>query len=350
MSLVFVNGFDDQMHSASQFGNYPPAFDTTRFRTGTTSMQIGTNNFNSYMILPIPGGGDATVVTGFAGFFQNLADIVCLLAMFMSDNAATAHVSVTMAPSTGVLNVYRGTPSGTLLGTTTLSGAAIATNTWGYWEIKCVLSDTVGEVHVRYNGSPVLDLTGVDTKNAGTKTIIDSVTYPQGSGFSNPAMNIDDFYLLTGTGTPNDFLGDCKVSTLYPNGDGSFSQLLGSDGDQVSNFALVNEVGAPVVSSYVESATPGQRDFYQMQDLALVANATILGVQVTGWCSNADGGAGRSAVLGVRQGVSEALSANQALTGATFLAARGVFAVDPGTGVAWNQAGVNSAQAGVQVA
>lgn len=350
MSLVFVNGFDDNMHSATLTGT-APSFSTTIFRTGTTSFQMGTSSaITNQAQLPLPGGGDATVVVGFAGSFPSTTNLSCMLAIFESDNGATTHVTVVMVPATGVLTVYRGTAAGTVLGSTTLSGAAIATSTWGYWEVKCILSDTVGEVHVRYNGTAVLDLTGQDTKNAGTKTVIDTVCYPMGAGTGAPTMNTDDFYVVTGTGTPNDFLGDCKVQTLYPTGNGDFSQMLGSDADSVNNYALVNETGAPVTTSYVEDSTAGDRDFYQMGDVALAATATILGVQVTGWCSNADGGSGRSAILGVRQGSTEALSANQALTAATFLAVRGVFTADPATGAAWTQAGVNSAQAGVQVA
>jgi hypothetical protein len=351
MALVFINGFDDQLSSGVSSGT-SMSFDLSTVRTGTASGRIqGVNGASNtgYFFLPIPGGGDATIVVGQALYLPNNVNS-CAIATFLSDNGSTVHVTVGFKTSTGVLTVYRGGSGGTVLGTVTLSGTALLPTTWGYWETKCVLSDTVGEVHVRYNGAAVLDLTGLDTKNAGTKTVIDSVAYPSGFGDSAYITYIDDFYVVTGTGpSPTDFLGDCKVSTIYPSGNGDFSQLVGSDADSVNNYALVNEVGAPVTTSYVESDTVGQRDFYAMGDIVLPSSATVLGVQVSAYCNNPDGGASRSAKLGIRQGTNEALSANQALTTATFLAARGVFTVDPATGTAWTQAGVNSVQAGVEV-
>jgi hypothetical protein len=338
MSLVLINGFDDQMHGATGF-TAPPSlsYNTTTpgGRTGTTSLQgtnVGGSAGTSYNAVAIPGGGDATVILGLAAQW----------------NVSSGTVEFKFL---GVLTAYRGSIfSGTVLGSATLTGAPLLASTWTFWEFKIVLSDTVGEVHVRNNGVAVLDLTGVDTKNAGTGTKIEAVSVPQGI-VSPTVVYTDDWYIVTGTGAPNDFLGDCKVSTLYPDGNGDYSQMLGSDTDQINNYALVNEAGAPVTTSYVESNTVGQRDFYTVQDLTgIAATATVLGVQVTGYCNNPDGGSGRTAKLGVRQGVSEALSAAQALTAATFLPVRGVFTVDPGTGVAWNQAGVNSAQAGIEVA
>jgi hypothetical protein len=348
------------MHSTQPIGSATSAqiaLSTSVFRTGTTSLRIthssvtlaGTNG----QALPIPGGGDATVIVGAALQWDTSNGTSTMAMSFNSDNTSTVHVTVYLNTASGVLNVYRGTnATGTLLGTVTLSGTAMLLNTWNYWEFKCVLSDTVGEVHVRVNSTAVLDLTGLDTKNGGTKTVIDSIVLPGGygsAGAQTPIVYSDDLYVVTGTGAPNDYLGDCKVSTIYPTGNGDYSQLVGSDLDSTNNYLLVNEAGAPVTTSYVESDTVGQRDFYAMGDISIPSTATVLGVQVSVWANNPDGGSGRSAKLGVRQSTSETLSANQALTAVTFLAARGMFTTDPATGAAWSQAGVNSAQAGVEV-
>lgn len=352
MALVFINGFDDQILSASTVGTFSPTFNTSSpaGRTGTTSMgnTTGSGLYGANVgLLAVPGAGDATVVLGSAMQFSTTAMV--LIWVFYSDAGSTQHVTVAFDPSTGALTCWRGNNStGTVIGTATLSGSALLTNTWGYWEVKATLSDTVGEVHVRYNQTAVLDVTGVDTKNAGTKTVFDSVSYPMGRGPN--ATFVDDFYLVTGTGAPNNFLGDCKVNTIYPTGNGDYSQLLGSDGDSTNNYLLVNEAGAPVTTSYVESDTVGQRDFYAMGDISIPSNATVLGVQVSAYCNNPDAGTGRAVKVGVRQGTSEALTASLPLTAATFLADRGVFTVDPATGAAWSQSGVNSVQAGMEVA
>jgi hypothetical protein len=352
MALVLINGFDDQIHGASAMGTWSGAFDTINQRNGSAAFTSVLSNLTSATnagLLLLPGGGDATVIVGSAMQFLALVGGATpnrLGWQFFSDNGSVIHVTVQFTPSTGVISVFRGGTGGTALGTATIaSGPALLASTWTYWEVKVVLSDTVGEVHVRLNGIAVLDLTGLDTKNAGTKTVIDAIGYPCGT--SQTTTWVDDLYVVTGTGSPNDFLGDSVVATVYPSGNGDYSQLVGSDGNSVDNYALVNEAGAAVTSSYVESATVGQRDFYQMADPS--PGGVILGVQVTALAENPDAGAGRSVAVGVRQGSSEAMTSNQALTGGSYVPARGVFVVDPATGVAWTQSGVNSAQAGLQV-
>jgi hypothetical protein len=312
-----------------------------------SSANVGGTLGTSYNAVTVPGGGDATVILGLAVNLNVSSGTVEF--KFFGDGAATQHVTLGFAPGSGVLTVYRGSIStGTVIGSATLTGAPLLANTWTYWEFKITLSDAVGEVHVRNNGVAVLDLTGADTKNAGTGTTIQAVSVPH--GITTPsAVYTDDWYIVTGTGTPNDFLGDCKVNTIYPTGNGDYSQLVGSDSDSTNNYLLVNEAGAPVTTGYVESDTVGQRDFYAMGDISIPSTATVLGVQVSAYANNPDGGTGRSAKLGVRQSTSETLSTNQPLTAATFLAARGMFTTDPATGAAWTQAGVNSAQAGVEV-
>lgn len=355
MSLVFVNGFDDQMLTivTASNGMQVSNFDTGTFRNGTTSYKArvfsGTTSYpDQYIWMPIPGGGDATVVVGAACQRDGVGNTF-YVAQLLSDNGSTIHVTVTLNVSTGVLTAYRGAGNGTVLGTATLSGPALLPATWGYWEVKAVLSDTVGEVHVRFNSAAVLDVTGVDTKNGGTKTVFDSLCFPCSNGVNT---YFDDMYVVTGSGSaPTDFLGDCKVQTLYPNGNGDFSQMVGSDADSVNNYALVNETGPPNTTSYVESATVGGRDFYAMGDLSgLPGTASVLAVQVSAWCNNADGGSARTAKLGVRQGTSETLSSGQALTAVTFLPVRGIFTADPASGTGWSQSGVNSMQAGIEVA
>src|SRR5437764_673985 len=54
---------------------------------------------------------------------------------------------------------------------------------------------------------------------------------------------LDDLYVCDATGTTNNtFLGDVRVHTLVPSGNGTDSGLTGSDGNQVNNYQLVNTV------------------------------------------------------------------------------------------------------------
>ena len=126
----------------------------------------------------------------------------------------------------------------------------------------------------------------MDTKNAGTKTVFDSVPVDRFDQHrSANAAIYDDFYLMTGSGdTP---LGDIVIETLYPNGNGNANQFVGSDGDSTNNYLLVNETGAPVTSSYVADSTSGHQDMYALTDLVTSAG-TVLGVCHSAYLAKTD--------------------------------------------------------------
>jgi hypothetical protein len=126
--------------------------------------------------------------------------------------------------------------------------------------------------------------------------VIDSVGYPE--GHVGPATSLHRRLLprhrhRRTQRLPRRLQGQHDLS----DGNGDFSQLVGSDADSTNNYLLVNEAGAPVTTSYVESDTVGQRDFYAMGDIDPVQRHRA-GVQVSAYCNNPDGGAGRSAKLG----------------------------------------------------
>ena len=133
---------------------------------------------------------DATVVVGFAFQISSLAAAVSELVQFYSDTNVTQHNRVTVN-SNGSLSFWRGT---TNLGST--AAGLITINTWNYLEVRSVLSDTVGAVTLRLNGTDVLTLTAQDTQNAGTKLVYDTIrlTGPIASQFNT----FDDLYVLTG--------------------------------------------------------------------------------------------------------------------------------------------------------
>jgi hypothetical protein len=99
---------------------------------------------------------------------------------------------VTLAlETTGALKVLRGGSFGTLLGTS--ATGLIALNTWYFVELQATLSDTVGKVEVKLNGTTVIGpLTGLDT-NAGVQTTFDTLVL---SAFgAGTVTKYDDLYL-----------------------------------------------------------------------------------------------------------------------------------------------------------
>ena len=101
-------------------------------------------------------------------------------------------------------------------------------------------------------------------------------------------MKVDDLYVCNGAGTSNnDFLGDVAVYNLLPNGNGFYSQFVGSDADSTDNYLLVDEAGNPVTTDYAGSPTDGNKDTYTFQDLP-VSSGTVLGTQVGMYAAKSD--------------------------------------------------------------
>ncbi len=293
----------------------------------------------------------ASVSITLARWFTASAQIYSGLAWFSSgtpyisfwgDSAVTQHVTVVRNAS-GFLELRRGSTAGTILATGTTQ---VLANVWWYIEVGVTIADAGGTVQVRINGSltPEINYTG-DTKNGGTNTTIDAISFGHSTGLGG--VNFADFYIANSSGTiNNNFLGDICVRTLIPNGDGAFSQLMGSDGNQVSNYLLVDEVPANG-ADYVASQNIGDKDSYLMSNLPS-GSTTVYGVQVAGFMQKSDASLAQ-AKLFLRQGGTNYYGATRVL-GASYLGYYDLFETDPSTSIAWTPTGVNSLEAGMEVA
>jgi hypothetical protein len=243
------------------------------------------------------------------------------------------------------IGVYRGLMNGTLLGSYTLP--TITYTEWYYIEAKVTLSDTVGTVEVKLNGQTVISLTGQDTKNGGTKAVLDSIGVGAPQTLNNVHNGIDDFYLCNGAGSVNNnFLGDVVVEALYPSGDGSSSQFTGSDGNSVSNYLLVDEPNGIILTDYVEDTVSGHKDLYAIGNLVRTSGP-VYGIQVTDHLVNTDAGA-VSAKVSLKSGAtSDSGPAVPLVT--TYKTARKLWEQNPNTSGPWDIAAVNAIEAGVEV-
>jgi hypothetical protein len=256
---------------------------------------------------------------------------------FQSDAGATVHTTLRILPS-GQVQVQRG--DGTVLATSSFA-QPMTPNTWHYVEFKATLHDTTGSVYVRVDEVQVIAATGLDTKNGGTKTVYDHVFVN-----TDQACYWTDVYVCNGAGTVNsDFLGDIIVETLLPSGNGNSSVLVGSDGNSVNNYALVNEA-TPDSTTYVGSATTGDKDTYVFADLAHTSGA-ILGVVVSSYAAKSDAGA-RTGREVVRSAGTDYPSATDQALSTTYAAYKEVHEVNPATAAAWNIAAVNAAEFGFE--
>jgi hypothetical protein len=260
---------------------------------------------------------------------------------FYGDGGVTQHITVVRNATTRFLEIRRGSAAGTLLATGTQQ---VFNNQWNYIEISVTISDTIGEVHVRLNGSSTdeVSYTG-DTKNGGTATTLDKIHFTFPNAFAN---YFADVYILNDTGaTNNTFLGDVTVRTLSPNGNGTSSQLVGSDGNSTDNYLLVDEHPYSA-TDYVGSATIGQKDTYTIANLP-AGVSTVYGVQVSGMMAKSDSSLAQARYI-VRSGGTDYGGTTRALT-TTYTGYYDLHETDPATGVAWTPGGVNNMESGMEV-
>lgn len=354
MTLVFMDGYDDGLFVMKGSGTVlsgtnPPAAPTAVAfgRTGVNCLRQNAGTASTGIAKTTRGlrasEEHATVTVGVAwrpsllGVF-NTASIG--LVALLSDSAATSHVCVSTT-SGGALELRRGLAGGTLLASS--SAGVVVANEWHYVELQALLSDTVGTATLRLNGVTVAWFSG-DTKNAGTKTVFDSFGF--GSPLNgNGTADYDDLYVCNGAGSVNNtFLGDCKVETLLPNGNGATSAWVGSDGNSTDNYLLVGEE-PPSMTDFVQSATVGATDTYAHTNLA-TGTGTVAGVQVAVYAKT-DAGAANVAPV-ARSGANEAPGTTAALS-TTVSAPHSVFETKPVDGGTWTIADVNAGEFGVKV-
>ncbi len=254
---------------------------------------------------------------------------------FKSDAGATQHIYASVAVG-GQWFIKNG------LGSTLASatGPVLAGSTWVYAEFKAKLHDTLGSYELRVNESVIYSVTGVDTKNGGTKSVIDRVVIVNGGG----SMRVDDIYINNGAGSVNNsFLGDVVVEGIIPTGDGASSQFVGSDGNSTSNWQLVDDM---LMTDYVESGTSGNVDTYAMADLTR-ASGSVFAVMVTNLSAKTDAGARGLKPVIRRSGVN--YDGAEDTLAQTVDVGWDIWELDPSTSAPWTVAGVNAMEAGVKV-
>jgi hypothetical protein len=343
MALLFIDGFEAADFSTkwNSFGSWGSNA-TTRFGSGR-SISDGSGRNISRFITP-----SAQVTVGYA--MTNNGGHSTSIGLY-GDNSATIHIGLFHNPSTYLLELRRGANAqvggGTLLATGTTQ---LYPNTWNYIEIQTTIADAGGVVTVRINGNtvPEISFTG-DTRNAGTSTNIDFVQF-NSSGFDGLGGTgngyLDDVYILNSTGTTNNtFLGDVRVYSLAPSGNGTDSGLTGSDGNQVNNYLLVNSLPYQT-TTYNGSLVTGTRDTYQMSDLAGTVS-TVYGVQNNIVASKSD--ANTSLVKNALRLNGNLYYGSQVALNTNYQNYNALYDLNPDSGTPWTVTDVNNAEAGMEV-
>lgn len=178
-----------------------PTIATGRTGNGASFVGASSPKLATYTILAA--AESDTVTMGFAWKATSLALASTPMVELRSDAGATLHGQLSLRSSTGgQIQVNNGT--GGSVGSA-LHGLTAGTFAYIEWQLK--LSDTDGFTKVRINGVEVISVIGIDTKNAGTKTTLDSVRLV--STTSGVTTVYDDLYITTGAGAA--FKGDIAI-------------------------------------------------------------------------------------------------------------------------------------------
>lgn len=342
MSILLI----DSAHAADGSSKYSTFAPRTTLPTaspsGRSAYQFG-SGAGEEIVKPIP--DYSSVLVGYYGYVYSLAnagDNSTNAQMFrvLSDTLVTVHLSLGVS-STGEVWVRRGGGTGTELARS--SAGVITAATWHHWEVRATIADAGGRVEVWIDGTQRINFTG-DTKNAGTKTVVDGIRWGRtaaASGGSDGHL-ISDIVISNGT-TP---IGPTTVWRHLPNGNGNSSQLLGSDGNSTDNYLLVDEATPDGDTTYVSSATEGQLDLYALDDLPSGA-WDVLAVQ-TALNAKTDDGGSKFLRPVIRSGGSNAVGTSRSLP-ASYASHFQVFETNPVTTNPWTEAEVDALEVGPEV-
>ncbi len=334
MSLLFIDGFDHyadgdiaKKYSAEAYGALRAGYGR---RGGNAWYQ---SNGYGYARKAIP--SSATIIAGFA--WQPTANGADFNIIAFNTRDGSNNIQVCLCyNSANKLEARASGRSGTLYGT---SADPLTLSSFVYVEIKIYHHASAGTVEVRVDGVAVITATGLNTGAAVSSVELGCNDY------SAPYIHICDYYVCNDAGSVNnDFLGDCRVDTLFPTSDGAYGEFTPSAG--ADHYALVDEA-TPSLSDFVYSSTVGHRDTYGFGDLTGLASPEVKGVQVVGDVLKSDAGSLSVATM-VRSGTTDEVGATYAPS-TTELFLPQIFETDPNTASAWTESAVNALEAGLKV-
>lgn len=230
------------------------------------------------------------------------------------------------------------------LGTGYLSGTGNRlTNEWVFFEVQIDFATTAtGSAQIFFNGELNASVSGVATCSTSTNWEEIRIGYDNSSWVD--LVYIDSFYVADGRGPGIDSaIGPIQITVATVDGNGTYTQLTGSDGNQVDNWALLSDYNS---ATYVYGTAQGEKDSYTLADI----DGNITGIK--GISVYAEGNSGVSGTKWMRTFIRESATdyAGQAQTLTTSnKVVSSVWDVNPTTGSAWTPAEVSALETGVEI-
>lgn len=342
MALLFMDGFDhydddelaykwDSAYYALPYSSYYTIEQTTPRRAGSSYLKLESGG---RWIQKNIAFGDNTAIIGFAFYRPNPN---ANFTYFINTNQFTLVLN-----TDGSFSFYEGAYNGVLLGTSAVG--LVSPNVWYYIELKVVVDNSAGSFEVRLNGTNVLSDSGVDTQDDAT-SVISYVILGKNGTFGDDVY-FDDLYVCDGTGSShNDFLGDCKVDTVFPSAAGNYSQWTPSG--EASNYLCVDETVPNDDTDYVTTNISGEIDTYNFGNLVDYSGETIHAVALN-TCKKKDDVGFISSYPVIRIGASD-YSGELMNTYESYHYQQEVWETNPDDSQAWEGEDVNSGEFGIKM-
>lgn len=223
----------------------------------------------------------------------------------------------------------------------TTAADVVSVDTWHQMEIHQVCGDS-GSWEVRLDGVTVLSGTG-DIQGDTVSDITNILVWGWASNAADllGITEVDNIVMQDSAGSFID--GEWYIEGLLPNAAGDLSDLTPASG---SNHENVDEVPADDDTSYVESATNGNQDLYNYQNLTpLESGSSIVAAQINTVVKQS---AGEDLITLIKSGGTVYQDIAQIVDSAYVSLSR-LEALDPDTLASWTESGINAAQFGVEV-
>lgn len=214
---------------------------------------------------------------------------------------------------------------------------------WNYVECKMTINDTTGSFVMRVNGREVINVSSVDTKNGGTGNYADSLVVLNNGNGSHYVANV---LLMNGAGSApyNDFIGQRRVYTLFPNAGDTSNWTRSSTAS--TNWQLVDDSAPDGDTTYVESASTGTIDMYGFTNLSTSASSVdAIAVNISARDSSTSPGNMRARIDStgsVATGTAFTLSTDYTIY-------QTIFTDNPASTAGWTTGNINTLLAGIEV-
>lgn len=276
MSLIFIDGFDHYGFIRAKW-EAAGAFDNPTFEAGRFGGQAIKKQFqNAQQSIRRSFAQEGEVFFGCAlktPAFSSITESYFRL----EDTGGTTICSVNVTPA-GNIAIQAG-------GFVSTSTSTLNTTQWHYIEVHYIPKDAAGKggiAELRVNEAVVALIDGALFRTTTTTDDDIAAMGIMDDGTNSPRYLMDDLYILSGSGTSNNsYLGDVRITALYPTADGTDNDWTGSD-TLKDNFDHTNETLMNSGTDYVESGLVGAAEDYNNESFSerSLAPGQIFGVQV----------------------------------------------------------------------